>query len=79
LADFEQAIQHMRPDSVDARNDFVDALFSSGLAELALGNFESAQEWYRQGVAAVGEQDNTVLGQAGEQLQELLFGRTVDG
>jgi tetratricopeptide (TPR) repeat protein len=79
LADFEQAIQHMRPDSVDARNDFVYALFSSGLAELALGNFESAQEWYRQGVAAVGEQDNAVLGQAGEQLQELLFGRSVDG
>jgi tetratricopeptide (TPR) repeat protein len=77
LADFEQAIQRIRPDSTNARNDFLDALFSSGLAELALGNFEAAQEWYRRGVSAVGEENSTLLGQAGQQLEQLLFGRTV--
>jgi tetratricopeptide (TPR) repeat protein len=79
LADLTQATQRIQPNSPDARNDYLDALFSAGLAELALGNFAQAQEWYRQGVSLAGQQDQNSLGQAGEQLERLLFGRSLDG
>ncbi len=77
VADLEQAIQRMQPNSPNARNDTLDALFSAGLAELAQGNFAAAQEWYRQGVTLVGEQDDAKLNEAGQQLERLLFGRAL--
>ena len=78
LADLEQASQRMQPNSPNARNDTLDALFSAGLAELALGNFAQAQDWYRQGVSLADEAGGDRLNDAGQQLETLLFGRTLE-
>ncbi|MCB8945304.1 MAG: tetratricopeptide repeat protein [Ardenticatenaceae bacterium] len=79
MADLEQAIQRIQPTSLNARNDYLDALFNAGLAELALGDFAQAQIWYQQGVSAAGEQGRDKLTEAGRQLEQLLFGQALDG
>ena len=78
LADLEQALRRIQPNSSNARTDYLDALFSAGLAELALGNFAQAQTYYQQGVALAGQMSNDKLNDAGQQLEKLLFGRALE-
>jgi tetratricopeptide (TPR) repeat protein len=80
LADYEKAVERMRPDSINARNDLLDAMFNAGLSALSLNNFAEAQEWYRRGISLASEYEETgALNRAGKELELLLFGRSLDG